>query len=126
METKSKRPFGVSFLGWFNAVGGALIMLAAPVKPGPAAAILFVAGLISVVLGVGLLRLRGWARLLAIICYALGILGGFVPLNPIRIIVPALFLVYLCTPQIGAVFADRPSPKSMAEKPVSKTDQKAA
>lgn len=127
MEIKSKRPWGVSFLGWSNVVGGGAILLAALAKTGPAAAILFIAGVISVIVGVGLLRLRGWARVLAIICYALGIVGGLAHLNPIRIIVSALFVAYLCSPQIGAAFAARPSPEPVtAAVRTSGTDQKAA
>lgn len=126
METKLKRPFGISFLGWFNAVTGGVLVLAALGKAGPAGAILFLAGILSVIVGVGLLRLRDWARVVAIICYAFGIVGGFAHLNPIRIIVPALFVVYLCSPQIGAAFAARPSPESVKEARTSGTDQKAA
>lgn len=126
MESKKKRPGGITFLGWFNAVVGCVFMLAAlGSKTGPAAVSLLIAGAFSVIAGVGLLRLSGWGRVLAIIGYVLNIIGGIVQFNPIVIAVAGLVLAYLYSAQVKAAFALHPSPKPEAA-PARLTDQKAA
>ena len=116
MPASMGRPKGVTFLGWFNALVGALCVIAsfAP-QAGASAVPLLAAGVFSVIVGIGLLSGQRWAWGLAIVCYALNFVAGFVKINPITIVVSALILGYLCSTQVQTAFSKRRLP---AQQPV--------
>jgi hypothetical protein len=106
METKSQRPLGISLLGGFHAVAGPLCMVVAVASSnGAQGAFLFAAGIYAVSAGIGLLRLRSWARSMAIAGYVLNIIEGVVQPNPIAVIIAVLLIAYLCSAKVKAAFA---------------------
>ena len=109
MSTKMERPRGVGYLGWFNAVSGVVCLLTSfGSNTGPGAAGLFIGGIFSLVVGVGLLQLRPWARPIAIVGYILNIVVGIAQVHPLAIIVSAMILGYLYTASVKAAFASAP------------------
>lgn len=111
MKANGKRPKGVSFLGWLNALGGVVFLLAsfAP-NAGQKAVGFFVAGTFGIAIGIGLLRGCRWAWGFAVMSYALNIAGSLVKFNPIALVVSGLILVYLCSSKVRSAFEKHSSP----------------
>ena len=109
-NTTEKQP-RMLVLGRINVIVGVLAMLAA-FDPGHSATALpsFIGGMISAVIGVGLLKLQPWARIAAIVAYAFNILVGFVSFNLIAVVVSSAILTYLCSAKVKAVFAPKDAP----------------
>ena len=106
METKSQRPLGISLLGGFHAVAGPLCMVVAVASSnGAQGAILFAAGIYALAVRIGLLRLRSWARPVAIGGYVLNTIGGVAQPNPIAVVITMLLIAYLCSAKVKAAFA---------------------
>jgi hypothetical protein len=72
---------------------------------GAQGAILFAAGIYALSAGIGLLRLRSWARWMAIVGYVLNIIAGVAQPNPIAVIIAVLLIAYLCSAKVKAAFA---------------------
>nr|HDO81530.1 hypothetical protein [Candidatus Bathyarchaeota archaeon] len=84
-----------------------------PIFSGAMAIVPIVIGIIDLVIGWGLLSLKGWARILAIVFAILGLLGGLASLiafpigtiiGIIEIILSIIILWYLFKPEIASVF----------------------
>lgn len=112
-------PGGIKFLGWFNIIAGIVmgfISLASFPEAGSEAASIifftfFLAGF-SVLVGVGLLNLRPWARIMAIIGYSLNVLIGMagLPATIIQVLVAGWILFYLFSDKVADAFdAAQPS-----------------
>jgi len=115
-----KRPAAITILAVLNILGGVLSIIAAaavfalsfagemkemePVVAALLAAFLAILGLIGVMTGAGLLRLRSWARSAQIVLSCIGLLGF-----PMGTIVHALILFYLFRPGMSALFSGRPT-----------------
>jgi hypothetical protein len=73
-----------------------------------------VAGLIGILIGWGLWTGRGWARIVAIILTAIGVIGGLVTLilsiytGIVSLIIDLLILWYLFRPNVKAYFSKSP------------------
>ena len=106
MEGKSQRPLGISLLGWLHAIAGPICMVVAVGSSNAAqGALLFALAVYALSVGIGLLRLRSWARPMAIVGYVLNIIGGVAQPNPIAVIISVLLIVYLCSAKVKAAFA---------------------
>jgi len=106
MEGKTQRPLGVSLLGGLHAFAGPIcIIVAFGASNGAQAAVLFAVGIYALSVGIGLLRLRAWARPLAIGGYVLNIVAGIAQRNPIAIVIALLLIAYLCSAKVKAAFA---------------------
>lgn len=117
-EGKKKRPMGVSILAVLNMVGAVLLILAALGAgselddPGIASAygaILGLFGVFSLMIAIGLWRLRNWARITAVIMYGISAVISLVELCQgsssgfIQLVVAGSIAAYLCrAPARGA------------------------
>ena len=105
-----KRPLGVSILAVLNIIGAVILVLAA-IGGGselgdPAAAaygaIMGLFGVFSLMVGIGLWRLRNWARIAAVVLYSLSALLGLVdlcqgaPAGFMQMLVAGSIAAYLC------------------------------
>jgi type II secretory pathway pseudopilin PulG len=116
------RPLPVTILAVLNLVGGVLAALAGVALAllvlvgsaqgdGPGERVVFLAfgavllliGVLQVVTGIGLLKLRPWARTLEIVVAGIGLLG-----IPCGTIVSVLILVYMLKPEVRTLFSDVP------------------
>jgi len=106
-----KRPLGVSILAVLNTIGAVILVLAAIGggselgDPGAAAAygaIMGLFGVFSLMVAIGLWRLRNWARIAAIILYSLSALIGVIELSQgaspgfMQLLVAGNIAAYLC------------------------------
>lgn len=111
-----ERPAGVTVIAVLNIIGGAIIALLALValgagpeeldlEPGEVAAgaiFLMALAALQITVSVGLLRLRNWARITALVLYSLGALLGFIelvvagnPLGLLKLVISLVAAVYL-------------------------------
>ena len=106
MASKRTRPVGIAIIGWINIVAGGVFTLAgfAPLETG-LGPLLVLMGVVSIVFGVGLLRLQRWARVTGIILYVLNVAGGLAQKNPIAAVVAALLIAYLLSPKVREAFS---------------------
>ena len=103
---KRKRPVMIGILSVFNMVIGALMMLGSfGMKSGAEGAILFALGLFAFVVGIGLFRLRSWARKAAIVGYILNVVGALAESNGIGLLVALAILAYLFSNGVKDAFS---------------------
>ena len=118
-----KRPIGVSVLAILNVVGSLLLMLAAfgaggifseAEAAGAAGAFLGLLAVASLIVAIGLWRLRNWARITAIILYILSAILGLVSIAQgdigglIQLIVAGNIAAYLCRGHVREAFSLQP------------------
>lgn len=110
----SGRPSGVTLVAVLNIIGGVIagiggVALAVGVGLGYGLMLLLPA-LFAVVVAVGLLNLRGWARILAIVGYALNSVGGFIMLTNgnlaglLQLGIAFAVIAYLTRPHVRSAF----------------------
>lgn len=104
-------PGGLGFIAWLNIIGGIsmIIRIFGNHHINNAGAFLLLMGLVSVLIGVGLLGLKRWALVTAIGGYIVNILFGLASQNPIAVIVPAAILCYLCSKKVRTAFFPSPA-----------------
>jgi hypothetical protein len=94
-------------IGWFNTVCGTLLIAAAiPIKSEEHVTLMLAAGVLSLVLGMGLLHRRPWARVTALGCYALNLASAIASFNPIAVAVSFAVLTRLCSAPVEAAFSE--------------------
>lgn len=87
---------------------------------------LVIAGLIGILIGWGFWTGRGWARIVAIILTAIGVIGGLVALllgiytGIVGLVIDVLILWYLFRPSVKAYFSKSP-PTMMAQSSATTT-----
>lgn len=117
------RPAFLTALAWINIVGGAIAFFAGL---GGNNVAMVIGGAFAIVVGNGLLRLRPWARWLAIVGYALTAVNNAVAFNAVGIVVSCLFLGYLSwSRDVKMAFARRPATLE-ASQPSEASKEKAA
>ena len=113
-----ERPSAITLLGWFDVLGGILLLLFAllmlavgAAAPGEDRAVAVIAasffatmGAATLAAGIGLLKLKSWGRILQIVLSCLG-LPGF----PLGTVVSGLILYYLFRPGVELLFSGRPA-----------------
>lgn len=122
------RPAFLTALAWINIVGGSFGALAsiALADRGGNDASMVIGGVFAVAVGIGLLRLRPWARWLAIVGYALTAAVNTVAFNPVGLALSCLFVGYLSwSKNVKLAFARRPA-ELEAAKPSETPKEKAA
>ncbi|OGF68069.1 MAG: hypothetical protein A2Y62_13860 [Candidatus Fischerbacteria bacterium RBG_13_37_8] len=107
MDNKNKRPLGISIISILNIVAGLLIMLAS-FGAGVAAqgVLLFAIGIFALCVGIGLRRMRPWARSAAIFGYVINIVSGLVDVNIPSVVVACIILVYLFSTKVKEAFSN--------------------
>jgi hypothetical protein len=110
METQ-KQPVFINVVAALNVLGGVLLMLAAFAAPtGAEGAIQFGFGTAGLAIGIGLFRLRPWARWTAIGGYALNIITGLIQANFLIVVTAAVILPYLLfSATVKEAFAAQPT-----------------
>jgi hypothetical protein len=109
MEKKLQRPTVITAIGSLNLISGSVLMLGAFGAPqGAEGAALFGAGLASLVVGSGLLRLRPWARKVAIGGYLANLIVGIATVNPLMMGIASLILPCLFSDRVKEAFAPQP------------------
>jgi len=126
-----KRPRGISVLAVINMIGAGLGFLAAfgagaeaidPAVAGAAGALLAGMAAFSLVVAIGLWRLRNWARILAIILYSLSAVLGLISLAQgvgqgfFQLLIAGSLVAYLCRAPIREAFSPAAEPLSSCEK----------
>lgn len=126
---------GVTVIAVLNIIGGAIVALLALValgagpeeldlEPGEVAAgaiFLMALAALQITVSVGLLRLRNWARITAIVLYSLGVLLGFFELvsgNPaglMKIVIGLIAAIYLGSEGVRDAFDYQPIPATWAQ-----------
>lgn len=108
---KRSLPIGVMVIGGLNILGGGLICLLALascfIEGGEPAGLLIAAiAAIPLILGIGLVMLRRWARIGSMIGYGLNIVGGLflLPASILGVGVSALILMYLSSTGVHDAF----------------------
>jgi uncharacterized membrane protein (DUF2068 family) len=119
---KRKRPLGVSILAVLNTIGAVILILAAIGgrselgDPGAAAAygaIMGLFGVFSLMVAIGLWRLRNWARIAAVVLYGLSAVIGLValcqgaPSGFMQMLVTGSIAAYLCRDYARGAFKAR-------------------
>ena len=118
-----KRPIMIGVLSVLNIIGGTLAMFASfGMRTGAEGAILFALGLFALIVGIGLFKLYSWARKVAIVGYALNVIGHLVESNPIGFIVSLLILGYLFSNGVKEAFS--PEVKEMLSEPLEESETK--
>src|SRR5262249_17295631 len=110
MDKKPQRPTGITVIGSLNLVSGSLFMLigAFGASRGAEGPFLFAAGLFSLVVGVGLLRLQPWAWKTAIGGYLANLIVGLAGANLLVIGISSLILICLFSSKVEEAFAPQP------------------
>jgi len=118
-----KRPIGVSVLAILNIIGSIFMMLAAfgaggifseAEAAGAAGAFFGLLAVASLIVAIGLWRLRNWARITAIVLYALSAILGLVSIahgdigGLIQLIVAGNIAAYLCRSHVREAFSPEP------------------
>lgn len=115
-----KRPAAITILAVLDIIGGILCLIAGIVVIGIhlakeshqmdlftavfLGAFLGILGVVHLMIGVGLLRLKSWARMAQIVVSCVGLLNF-----PMGTIINGLILFYLFRPGMSALFSGRPS-----------------
>ena len=115
MNKSTTSPKGVLFLAWINIALGALQVLASVASRPETRPLFFIAGFVSLAVGLGLRAFRRWALNTAIVLYMLGIVGGLSRGNILGGVVAALWMLYLCTPSVRQAFDEATVRSSRSE-----------
>ena len=103
---KRKRPVLIWVISILNVVAGAFMMFASLRLETTAEGVpLFVVGFFSFIVGIGLFRLRSWARKAAIGGYILNGVMGLADANIIVLAIASLILTYLFSPGVEDAFS---------------------
>lgn len=106
MASKGKRPAMIGVLGVLNVLGGVLFTLAAFAAPqGVQGAALACGGILGIVVGADLFRLRPWARWTAIGAYLVNIVVAAAEAKPLPLVVMAILVAYLLSPGVKVAFS---------------------
>lgn len=120
---------GVTVIAVLNIIGGAIMALAAlgalgagpelDLEPEAASAVaifLMALAALQITVSVGLLRLRNWARITAVVLYSLGVLFGFIglvsgsPAGLFQLVIGLVAAIYLSSEGVRDAFNDHPIP----------------
>ncbi len=114
---KKKMPVMIGVISVVNIVVGAILTLSSfGVTSGFGVALLLGSGLFSVVVGIGLFRLKSWARKAAIAGYILNGIVGLAEGNIIALIVASLILTYLLSKNVKRAFSTNLEQQTTTEK----------
>jgi len=105
----SRKSTGLPILGGLNAVFGFILALASfgAKYPSEAAVLMFMAAG-SLIMGIGLIKGKRWARTFALIGYTLNVLVSILATNLIGAFVAGLIMVYLNTDKVKTIFGREP------------------
>lgn len=113
------RPVGISVLAVLNVIGAVVVGVAAlavgsevgdPAAAGAAGAVLGLAAVLSLVVAVGLWKLRNWARITALVLYSLSVVSGLAslilgdPSGVFQMLVAGGIVTYLCRARVREAF----------------------
>ncbi len=116
---EQRRPGGVTFLAGLNIVGAVIVGIIGLVavqflQDASLAALYGTIGIgvmvFNITISVGLLRLKNWARIIAIVGYSLGALGGLItlasgdPLGLFQLAVAIAIITYLSRRHVRQAF----------------------
>jgi hypothetical protein len=114
-----RRPTGVTILSILNLIGGVVYVVLAlgagaltgdPAEAGAVGAVYAVLGTLTAVVAIGLLKLRNWARITAIVMYSISAVLGLIGLltgdaaGILQLIIPASLAAYLCRSPVKDAF----------------------
>jgi hypothetical protein len=116
--TAPPRPIGLTIIAVLNFIGAILYLasfffsLFDDVADGPALYIVPVQAALQVLIGVWLLQLNRWGRILALVLYSLTVLadvssafsGDILPGTFVNLVVAAIVIWYLLRPQVAEAF----------------------
>lgn len=109
VTTGFHRPVGITILGTINIIGGIFLMVLgfSVLAESPFVFwLFFVLGAFTIVVSLGLLGLKSWARVCAIIGYLLNFFTSLVSLpdSLFALIISSLILIYFFTDNVKRVF----------------------
>lgn len=103
---KKNRPVGIWVVSILNIGFGSLMMLASlGMETGVEGAFLFGLGSFGLIVGIGLISLKPWARYLAIGGYILNVIVSLAEVDLLGLIIASAILTYLFTEKIKVAFA---------------------
>lgn len=129
-QRRTNRPGGITTIAVLNIIGGVIVALGslvASVNEEPLIGLLGLGfGVFLIGVAIGLLKLKQWARIVAIIGYSINLLGGLVQLGSLPILglfgigIAVTVLVYLNTNKVKSTFTK--SSSSEYQRSIIQTD----